>query len=491
MPPRMSRRILASLSLLVTGLACGATFLGRTPSLSPRPAGPQDPARGRGDDAALLATSSDDLSLRVTPEVKAVRRSADAVVSIYLVDRRLAQPEGVLRADGQGSGVILDEQGLVITNWHVLAVALGEGNPHGVLVRLKNNRQYPARILSTSPDDDLALLQLQLPAGVALQPITLGDSSTLMVGERTIAIGNPQGHANTVTCGVLSAVDRSIAVRTPDGALRRYAGLLQTDAAINQGNSGGALLDITGKLIGINNAMAVGSENIGFAIPVDRVKRVFRDVLLSSDSLANVWLGMKVTERDGALVVSDVEASGPAARAGIREGDRVVAANGGAVVSAIEYARRILDARPGRGLSIEVERQGRRVRAEPVPLSAAGLELVRRIGLEVETVDAAADPGLVRQASQVFYAGYRRAPLLPSVVRVTHIYPDAPGERLDLQLGDVLVGFRYADWMDTRDLPFVSEQDLADKVRAFAGQAMRVYVLRDGDELVGELSVRG
>src|SRR5262249_34685839 len=152
-------------------------------------------------------------------------------------------------ADGQGSGVILDDSGLVITNCHVVWQAL-QNNRFLLEARLKDNRQFLLRVLSTSRDDDLALLQLELPATERVQPIVLGDSSTLMIGETTIAIGNPQGNANSVTSGVLSAEDRSISARAPDGGVLSFTGLLQTDAAINPGNSGGALLDITGKLIG-------------------------------------------------------------------------------------------------------------------------------------------------------------------------------------------------------------------------------------------------
>src|SRR5690606_35413841 len=129
------------------------------------------------------------------------------------------------------------------------------------------------------------------------------DSDTLMVGETVLAIGNPQGHANTVTRGVLSATDREITARTPDGGVLQLKGLLQTDAAINQGNSGGALLDITGRLIGVNNAMAANAENIGFAIPVNTVQRVFKELLVGSASFS-LWVGLELDERDGQLVVS-------------------------------------------------------------------------------------------------------------------------------------------------------------------------------------------
>src|SRR5262249_7498359 len=156
---------------------------------------------------------------------------------------------------GQGSGVILDESGLVITNWHVISF-LERDDAFKINVKLRSGKSYFADLLSSSAEWDLALLQLQLPQGEKVKPITLGDSDSLMIGEDVLAIGNPQGNANTVSKGILSATSRSIEVMAPDGRRRSYSGLLQTDAAINPGNSGGALLDITGRLIGINNAMA-------------------------------------------------------------------------------------------------------------------------------------------------------------------------------------------------------------------------------------------
>ncbi len=487
----MTTRLFASLSLLAAGLACGATAL-RPASAGPSLAAegtPQDPLRLDADPSSpLMQTASDDLDLRVTPVVKAVRRSADSVVSIYLLERGLAQASHDLRAaDGQGSGVILDESGLVITNWHVVARALG--SDHDVLVALKNGGKHPATVLSSSAEHDLALLKMRLPADASVQPITLGDSSALMIGETVIAIGNPQGHANTVTTGVLSAEDRSITVRAPDGAVRRYTGLLQTDAAINQGNSGGALLDITGKLIGINNAMVVGSENIGFAIPVDQMKRVFRDVLLSVDRLSHVWLGMNLST-DGALEVTALDESGPAARAGLRLGDRLVSIADRPVSSTLDYIRQMADAEPGRAIELGIERRGRQMTVEPRPLSNAGAEVWRRIGVEVDTIEAERDRDLVRQATSLFYAGYRRVQMLPSVVRVRHVDAESTAGALGVRPGDVLLGIQFRDYWRSRELPFISEEDLADKLRAFARTEIKVFVMRDGEELSGPLAVR-
>ena len=174
----------------------------------------------------VVEADAEDMDLRVTPVVRAVQKAADSVVSIYIAQKQALANGGAI--DGQGSGVILDPAGFVITNWHVVATALGDANAV-VQVKLRDGRSFGARILSSSPQHDLALLQLQMGAGDTVKPIEIGRSQDLMVGETLIAIGNPQGHSNTVTSGVLSATGRSIRVRTPDGRAREYSGLLQTD----------------------------------------------------------------------------------------------------------------------------------------------------------------------------------------------------------------------------------------------------------------------
>jgi serine protease Do len=458
----------------------------------PALASAQDGVRARSPDDARPMTTASDMDLRITPVVKAVRQNQDAVVSLYVVHEERLRGQSLFATDGQGSGVVLDESGLVITNWHVAAPAADARSPYRVQAVFPSGERLFAAVLSTSAEHDLALLQLDLPKGKTVRPITLGDSSTLMVGEPAIAIGNPRGQANTVTVGVLSAIDRSIHVRAPDGSVRQYTGLLQTDAAINQGNSGGALLDITGKLIGINNAMAVGAENIGFAIPVNTVKRVFQDVLLSAENLASVWLGMRVTDEQGAAVVAAVDPRGPAARAGIRAGDQLTRANGEPVRNALDYARRVLQARPGQPFPLELRRRAQRQETQVVPLSNTEWELLRRAGVVVERVTAADDPELVRRATVEFYSGSgrRRVPLLDAVLRVTEVTEGGPAAELELRPGDLLLGLISADsYWGARTLPLPSVDTLADLLRAYAGRRATLVIQRGEEGYVGDLAV--
>lgn len=469
--------------------------------------GPAGKLRASRSLREALQPSEEDLSQRLTPVVRAVRATAPSVVSIYIKGGEVPSPLGRVRGgqgqgqvQGQGSGVILDEKGLVITNWHVVVPAT-QNKQLLVEVRLRNGKRYPARVLSQSADHDLALLQLGMPGSERVQPVILGDSSSLMVGETVIAIGNPQGHANTVTVGVLSAEDRNINVVTPDGRVRRYRGLLQTDAAINRGNSGGALLDITGKLIGINNAMAAEAENIGFAIPVNTVRQVFHNVLLSSENLTSVFLGMSVDDRGGVPVVTRVETFGPAARAGVQVGDRVLTAKGQNIQSKLDYARTVLDAKPAEPFAMSVERGGRRLRFSPRPLSHAHWTIVRRIGLQLEQVRYQDAPDLLKDATRAIVREIygRRDPgnrVLPSVLRVTHVQPDSTGARLGIEKGDVLLGMEVPvrDFFRTtyRLETFQSIETLNDTLQVLVNHRrpeFETWILRGGKVMSGALQI--
>jgi len=466
--------------------------------------GPPGTLRTKRPLMEALQPTEDDLSQRMTPVVRAVKATAHSVVSIYIKGAEVPSALAGRRRDqiqGQGSGVILDEKGLVITNWHVVAAVL-QNRQLRVEVRLKNAKQYPARVLSQSPEHDLALLQLKMPDRERVKPVVLGNSSSLMVGETVIAIGNPRGHANTVTVGVLSAEDRNINVRTPDGRVRAFKGLLQTDAAINGGNSGGALLDITGKLIGINNAMAADSENIGFAIPVNTVRQVFHNVLLSSENLASVFLGMTVDDRRGQPVVTHLESSGPAARAGVRVGDRLLSAKGQAIKSKLDYARAVLDARPDEPFALVVERGSRRVRLSPRPLSNSAWTVVRRIGLQLKQVRYEENPDLLKDATQAIIReiyGRRsgRQRVLPAVLRVTHVQPKSTGAKLGIQRGDVLLGIEVPvrDFFRTtyRLETFQSIDTLNDALQILGLRGstpeFETWILRDGKVMSGALGI--
>lgn len=454
----------------------------------------------RGATLQVVEPDASDLELRMTPVVRAVQRAADSVVSIYL--QTPAQPGRRAITQGQGSGVILDDSGLVITNWHVVAQALeGEsvGIPIGIEVKLRDGRARKAQILSSSATRDLALLQLRLETDEKVKPVDIGRSADLMIGETLIAIGNPQGHANTVTSGVLSATGREIQVRDPvNGQPREYRDLLQTDAAINQGNSGGALLDITGRLVGINNAMAMGAENIGFAIPMDLVREVFEKELVRSSSFADAansaWIGIDVADQAGAVVVTQVLAGSPAALAGVQKGDVVARIGTQPIHSGLDYQRHLVEAPVRQPFPLTLKRGDQSVDATPLPIPSSNGRILKLIGVTFDEVTNDTDPDLLRKATLAVYRGtnLRRVPLLNKVLRVRYVQPGSPAESIGLQVGDALPSALVRDdRFGFRWRAVVSISDFASALRDHEGASLKISVLRGDEDLEGTLEVRG
>ena len=287
-------------------------------------------------------------SLRITPVVRAVQKVSPAVVNISvtrIVERGdspfklfggeafemllegLPVPQRKYRSQSTGSGVIINgRKGLVLTNAHVLT------GGSDIKVKMINGEEFQAEIVGSDADFDLAVLKIK--GAKNLPQVAMGDSSDIYIGETVIAIGNPFGYTHTVTTGVVSALKRT--VKSKEGA---FTDFIQTDAAINPGNSGGPLLNIMGDLIGINTAIQARAEGIGFAIPINRAKRVVKE-LLASGRVSPVWLGLSGQDLDQGsasyfglsrvygVLVTDVYKETPAAYAGIHPGDIILSMNG-------------------------------------------------------------------------------------------------------------------------------------------------------------------
>ncbi|MBX3111098.1 MAG: trypsin-like peptidase domain-containing protein [Fimbriimonadaceae bacterium] len=295
------------------------------------------------------------------------RKALESVVSIQTTasgedffGRRVVQPYA------EGSGVVVSTDGYIVTNNHVVRL----GSPKGPLadavsVTFSDGKAYEARIVGTDRRSDLAVLKIDNPSAKAL---ALGDSSKLQPGEWVLAVGNPLGFSNTVSLGIVSSTGRPL---QGDDAL--FVDGIQTDAAINQGNSGGALVDAQGNLVGINTAIAStngGSIGIGFAIPVNRVKEVVRDIVkdgrvrygdpgLVPDRRAGLLQMSRVRRQIQRLtnaadappaqgvIVADVLVGGPAARAGIHQLDILLSLDGQALASVDDYNAALTTKRPG------------------------------------------------------------------------------------------------------------------------------------------------
>jgi serine protease DegQ len=393
---------------------------------------------------------------------------------------------------GQGSGVIIHSSGLAISNWHVVDAAMesdgSQSDEFLIEVTMPDGRSFTADVLSTSRDDDLALLSLRLEPGVELVPIVLGDSDAIEVGAPVIAIGNPLGLANSVSAGVISAKDHDTMIQ---GRLREYEGMLMTDAAINPGNSGGALLDTKGRLVGINSAGTVG---IGMAIPVERARSVFSDKLLSTEKTRSVYLGMEVFEDPNGLVVDRIDKGGPAERAKLEVGDRILQYAGAEVKTAVVFARMRMQTAPGAPLSLRVQREDAEVDIEVTPLRFETWHAFRQCGIEVEEVDYRTESQLVQDAGIALHRTYtgddtgQPATLMSGALRVTRAQPIDEDHALDVQVGDLLLGITVIT-MTTADIyekleRFESVDHMKRQFDAFAtkdGQEGVCWILRDGE----------
>ncbi len=301
--------------------------------------------------------------------VRAVERVGPAVVSVGLsrtAPERL-QRRGLPELHGAGSGVVVAPDGYVLTNSHVVNGA------ERIRVHLQDGRDLPAQVIGDDPHSDLAVIRV--PDG-GLYVAGLGDSSQLRVGQLVVAIGNPLGFQATVTAGVISALGRTLRAQTG----RLIANVLQTDAALNPGNSGGPLVDFEGDVIGINTAVIAGSQGISFAIPVNTAKWVASQ-LIREGRVRRAYLGIQaqtlpldrriaVTYNIGAATavrVTEVQPQTPAAQAGLRAGD-LIARAGNDVVASLDDLQMILGRHPiGGPLTLRVVREGGWIEVAVIP----------------------------------------------------------------------------------------------------------------------------
>ena len=301
--------------------------------------------------------------------VGAVERIGPAVVSVGMARRapeRLRR-RGLDELVGAGSGLVIAPDGFVLTNSHVVSAA------DRVEVRFQDGREMAAQIVGNDPHSDLAVLRIP---GSGLPSAQLGDSSKLRVGQLVIAMGNPHGFQATVTAGVVSALGRTL--RSDTGRL--IEGVIQSDAALNPGNSGGPLVDFRGSVIGVNTAIWAGSQGICFAIPVNTAKLVASQ-LISHGVVRRAYLGVilqragvdrKLAHRFGletttAAVVTDLDPQGAATAAGIRAGDLIIKAGERIVRSPDDLQVALGEHRIGDPLIIDVLRGEERVRVETTP----------------------------------------------------------------------------------------------------------------------------
>ena len=280
-------------------------------------------------------------------------RTNASVVEITVTTQAPADgPMGSGTAQAQGSGFVYDSSGHVITNAHVVDGA------QSAKVRFADGKSYDATVVGVDASTDLAVLKVEAPSS-ALHPLELADSSQAAVGDVVVAIGSPFGLENSVTAGIVSALGRSM--KAPNGYT--ITGSIQTDAAINHGNSGGPLLDLDGKVVGVNaqiESESGGNDGVGFAIPSSTVKSIVTQIL-EDGSVQHAYLGVSVTAAaDGTAgaQLAEVRSGTPAAEAGLLAGDVLTAVDGGAVSSAAALQSAIDAKKPGDRVILDYLRDG-------------------------------------------------------------------------------------------------------------------------------------
>ncbi|HET7586212.1 MAG TPA: trypsin-like peptidase domain-containing protein [Gemmatimonadaceae bacterium] len=451
--------------------------------------GRADPGTAQGSHESLgvaqanAATAHGELALgpasvdpiRRTAITRAVARVAPAVVTVQteVVENGPSDPfdqffggssQRVL--PGLGSGFIIRADGVILTNAHVV---------HGarrISVALRDGTTYPAELVGEDEINDLAVLRIRAQR---LPVASLGNSDSLLIGEWAIAIGNPYGFllGNTepsVTTGVISATGRNLVAR-PEGP-GVYVDMIQTDAPINPGNSGGPLVVATGDVVGVNSSIyspSGGSVGLGFAIPINRARRVAED-LLAHGQVARPWVGVKLnlpssrlpgrTLRSGVVVESVVPGS-PADKAGLQPGDVLVKSRGRALRNPFDWEAELLDLRVGEEVPLVVRRGDREfttnVRIANLPeVSAPKVQVLRELELVTLTPTIRAERGIVS----------RRGALIFNV-------SDRVSRELGIQKGDVIV--------QVNRTPIESAQDVAKAIDSYGDRAaIRMYFERGG-----------
>jgi len=296
---------------------------------------------GRDDDARPAEAAS--------ARPASSRAATSRALSVREIFRRAAPGVVVIRAGESevGTGFVIDEQGRIVTNYHVVQGA------DEVSVGFGDDDPVAADVVGADPSTDIALLDVDVPAG-DLTALPLGELADVHVGDEVVAIGSPFGLDRTLTTGVVSGLGRRI--EAPDGFPIRN--VIQTDAALNSGNSGGPLLNLDGEVIGINSQIETrtgGNVGIGYAVPVDTIRTVV-DRLLRDGEVKHAFLGIAMEENDDGVLVEEVQFGSPAADAGVREGDVITAAGGERADSPDDLADIVGERQPGDELELEIHR---------------------------------------------------------------------------------------------------------------------------------------
>jgi serine protease Do len=361
------------------------------------------------------------------------------------------------KQQGLGSGVIVSEEGYILTNNHVV------DNADEVKVSLTDGREFTAKVVGKDPKTDIAVVKIDasdLPA------ITIANSDNIEVGDLVLAVGNPFGVGQTVTMGMVSATGR--------GNLGLdYEDFIQTDAAINPGNSGGALVDAEGRLIGINTAIlsrSGGNQGIGFAVPANLARNVMES-LVRDGRVVRGFLGVNIQDLTPALakefnlepssgvVVADVTPDSPAAKAGIKSGDIITKLDGREVRDSRHLKLQVAQAAPGKALPITVNRDGKTRTLQVTPKELPGTELAARSGSSSSSDDNGTLNGVTVSDLDEAARSEMKVPAHIKGALVTDVRPDSPAYQAGLRPGDVILEIDRKAVKGAEDAVNLTEQD--------------------------------
>ncbi len=398
------------------------------------------------------------------------------------------------KRQASGSGFIVDKNGYIVTNNHVVE------NATKIRVRLHNDPEdYRGRLIGTDYETDLAVIKID--TGKPLQPVTIANSDSVQVGDWAVAIGSPFGLEATVTAGIVSAVGRSPAQLNA----RTFQHFIQTDAAINPGNSGGPLLNIRGEVIGVNTMIATngrGSEGVGFALPVNMVARAYNDIIrtgrvtrgsigVSLDRSLEPEVTLKALGVDHGAIVESITKGGPADKGGLHAGDIIVGVNGTAVKDGDDLISHVADTPVGGTAALSVDRDG-----TPVTLKVIVADRSELYKDRTDIVGGSKPLDTITSKIEVpaeVKFGFRPRPLTEQErdlvethrgVMVTLVEQDSFAEELDLQVGDVIDSINRQPVNSLEDIKKVQQ-------KLKAGDAVAFHIVRGVAPPPAETSRRG
>ena len=421
---------------------------------------------------AIAAIPGHGSELRHSPIVKAVSEAAPSVVNIHgrktvRADNASLGGEALRQVNGMGTGIVIDARGYILTNYHVVE---GVSN---IQVSLPDERAAIARLIAHDPKTDLAVIKIDPKE--PLPVIRFGTSCDLMRGEPVIAVGNAYGYEHTVTRGIISALHRNVQVSDE----QKYNDLIQTDASINPGNSGGPLLNIDGEMIGINVAVRVGAQGIGFAIPIDEALEVAAR-LISIEKLEQTTHGIAgktiCEPAERRFVVTGIRADSPAAKAGLKAGDTITQVGDRKVERSLDVELALLGKPAGDETPIEVLRDGQPVTSSIAIGTFSRSQLKPALADRVWTTLGLRLAPMEEVTFKTLNTRYRGG------LQVTSVRTDSPASAQGIRRGDVLVGMHVWETISLENVAYILDREDLQRL-----DPVVFYLVRGSDTLYGHL----